>query len=41
MPPAEYALTVERALERDWIPRFSMRGIDAKRAWDASLRSVA
>lgn len=35
MPPAEYAAAVERGLERDWIPRFASRGIDAKRAWDA------
>ena len=37
MPPSKYAETVERTLERDWIPRFSARGIDAKQAWDASL----
>jgi hypothetical protein len=34
MPPAEYATTVERTLERDWIPRFGALGIDAKAAWD-------
>jgi hypothetical protein len=33
MPPAEYARVVARTLERDWIPRFSARGIDAKLAW--------
>jgi hypothetical protein len=40
MPPAEYASIVERTLVRDWIPRFGSAGIDARRAWDASL-SVA
>ncbi len=34
MPPAEYARVVERALVRDWIPRFERRGIDARAAWD-------
>jgi hypothetical protein len=33
MPPAEYAATVERTLERDWIPRFHKLGIDARKAW--------
>jgi hypothetical protein len=41
MPPAEYATVVERALERDWIPRFREHGIDARRAWDASLGSLS
>lgn len=36
MPPAEYAAAVFKALERDWIPRFSARGIDGKTAWDKS-----
>jgi hypothetical protein len=36
MPPAEYAQTVERALERDWIPRFDAQGIDAQAAWNAA-----
>jgi hypothetical protein len=36
MPPAEYAAAVYKALERDWIPRFSARGIDGKKAWDKS-----
>ncbi len=36
MPPAEYAAAVERTLERDWIPRFTALGIDAKAAWDAA-----
>jgi hypothetical protein len=37
MPPAEYADIVEKTLVRDWIPRFGNVGIDARRAWDASL----
>ncbi len=41
MPPAEYAAAVERALDRDWIPRFAARGIDAKRAWDQSLAAAS
>lgn len=38
MPPAEYAVIVERTLTRDWIPRFGAVGIDARRAWDESQR---
>jgi hypothetical protein len=34
MSPAEYLATVERALGRDWIPRFAKLGIDAKAAWE-------
>ncbi len=34
MPPAAYARVVERALGRDWIPRFERRGIDARAAWE-------
>jgi hypothetical protein len=37
MPPSEYASIVERTLGRDWIPRFANVGIDARKAWDASL----
>jgi hypothetical protein len=33
MPPSEYASAVVRTVERDWIPRFAARGIDAKDAW--------
>lgn len=33
MAPAEYASATERTLERDWGPRFSKLGIDARRAW--------
>jgi len=40
MPPAAYAPVVEHTLERDWLPRFERRGIDARGAWEASL-SVA
>jgi hypothetical protein len=36
MSPSEYAAATERALERDWIPRFGKLGIDARRAWSAS-----
>ena len=34
MAPAEYPRILARALERDWIPRFTKRGIDARAAWD-------
>jgi hypothetical protein len=37
MSPSEYAAATERTLERDWIPRFGKLGIDARRAWSASL----
>lgn len=37
MSPSEYASATERTLERDWIPRFGKLGIDARRAWSASL----
>lgn len=37
MSPSEYAVATERTLERDWIPRFGKLGIDARRAWSASL----
>lgn len=33
MPPALYRAAVEKALSRDWIPRFARAGIDAKAAW--------
>jgi len=36
MPASEYASAVFRTLERDWIPRFSARGIDGQKAWDKS-----
>jgi hypothetical protein len=41
MPPAEYAAVVERTLDRDWIPRFGARGIDARKAWHEAARAVA
>jgi hypothetical protein len=41
MPPAEYAATVERTFERDWLPRFRKVGIDARDAWAASGRHAA
>jgi hypothetical protein len=41
MPPAEYAAIVERTFTRDWLPRFGKLGIDAQRAWDASLAAPA
>lgn len=31
--PASYGAIVERALERDWVPRFQKLGIDARAAW--------
>jgi hypothetical protein len=34
MPPAEYASVVDRTLTRDWIPRFALLDIDARRCWD-------
>lgn len=37
MSPSEYAAATERTLERDWVPRFGEVGIDARRAWTASL----
>lgn len=39
MPPAEYASAVFRTVERDWIPRFSARGIDGKAAWERSTKA--
>lgn len=36
MPPAKYAQVLRRALDRDWIPRFSRLGIDANKAWLAA-----
>lgn len=33
MAPAKYGEVLQRALERDWIPRFGKLGFDAKRAW--------
>ncbi len=40
MPLSEYNATLERALGRDWIPRFERRGIDAKSAWAKSLEET-
>jgi hypothetical protein len=36
MPPADYARTVDRTLERDWIPRFGALAVDAQAAWSAA-----
>lgn len=36
MPVALYRASVDKALARDWIPRFARAGIDAKAAWAAS-----
>lgn len=42
MPPARYAEVVTKTLERDWVPRFRARGIDARAAWDrAGVASAA
>lgn len=37
MSAREYASAVERTLERDWIARFSQRGIDAAAAWERGV----
>lgn len=34
MPVALYRRSVDKALARDWIPRFARAGIDARGAWD-------
>ncbi|MGE3674557.1 MAG: ferritin-like domain-containing protein [Polyangiaceae bacterium] len=36
MPSARYGEILERALERDYIPRFKEHRLDAQAAWDAS-----
>ena len=41
MPPAEYAAAVWRTVERDWVPRFSARGIDGKTAWERAMKLPA
>ena len=41
MPPARYGQIMERALERDYAPRFSARGFDAVRAFEAAEGSRA
>ena len=33
MAPARYAAVVAKTFERDWVPRFAARGIDARAAW--------
>jgi hypothetical protein len=33
MPPARYAAAVDKALEKDWVPRFRRLGVDARAAW--------
>ena len=33
MPLARYRSSVEKALVRDWVPRFGKLGVDAKSAW--------
>lgn len=33
MAPARYADVVARTLDRDWVPRFGKRGVDARAAW--------
>lgn len=37
MPAADYAAALERAFGRDWLPRFSARGIDPTPAWERAL----
>jgi hypothetical protein len=39
MPTRLYAEILDEVLERDYVPRFSRFGIDAKAAWDASTRA--
>ena len=39
MAPAQYPQVLARALERDWIPRFAKRGIDAPAAWATGANS--
>jgi hypothetical protein len=34
--PATYHAVLERALERDWVPRFGRLGFDARAAWNAA-----
>jgi hypothetical protein len=36
MPAARYAEILERAVGRDYVPRFAAHGIDAAAAWEAS-----
>jgi hypothetical protein len=36
-PPARYAEAVHKTFDRDWVPRFEARSIDAKAAWRAAL----
>lgn len=33
MPAARYGEVLQRALDRDWVPRFAKLGFDAKEAW--------
>jgi hypothetical protein len=37
MSRGDYWAAVRRTLDRDWIPRFGERGIDARAAWDQSV----
>lgn len=37
MRAADYGATVRRSLDRDWIPRFARRGIDAAFAWERGV----
>jgi hypothetical protein len=39
MPSARYGEILERALERDYVPRFKELGLDARAAWAASQPS--
>jgi len=34
MPSARYGVILNEVLERDYVPRFAARGIDARSAWD-------
>jgi hypothetical protein len=36
MPSARYAAILERAVERDYVPRFEKLGFDAAAAWQAA-----
>src|SRR5262249_25641361 len=40
MSPGECVATVERALVREWVPRFAKLDIDAKAAWEKARLPV-
>lgn len=41
MPIARYREILERSVDRDYVPRFSARGFDARAAWSAAMALVA